>query len=151
MRRDDVMTNIIKNSVKLIVFVGVGAFIGLMIGQFLSMPFLLFLRNDPGVQSVSGNPILGRISNFIYPFCAAIGFFVGAYIARRKKMEVSWVLVCSLFAMSILIFYPWSKVGYYDIAAYRNAVDSFWGYMLGGGIGMVSFFLQSHNHSSEKK
>ncbi|MCK5518531.1 MAG: hypothetical protein KAI61_03875 [Alphaproteobacteria bacterium] len=131
-----------KNLRKLAFLLGLYAFIGLIIGQFLAMPFLMLSRGDPGISEISGNIIFGRMAMFIYPFCAAIGFFVGVHLAQRKKVETPWFLICLLFALSVLIFYPGSQREYYDLTAYRDAVVSFLGYLSGAGICMPFFLIK---------
>ena len=108
-----------------------GAGLGLFVGQFLSMPFCLLIRSDPGVPDAvfSSSVQMKILATALWPFCAAIGFVVAADQVRRRGGR--WPLIVILFGVLCSVFWPGDGSGHYDAAAYLDSWYQFYGFLLG--------------------
>ena len=57
----------------IIAYACLGSFIGFIVGQLLSIPFMLMARSDPGVPEVQGNPAMYDVATITCLSFSVIG------------------------------------------------------------------------------
>ncbi len=131
----------LKRVGKLIAYCLGFAFIGLITGHILAIPFWFIYLSDPRVPDYIGTPWMGSLAFIIYPCFCAFGFFIGVGFARKKKLFSSWVWIFVLYLLVASIFFPGSKQSYYDDHAYFSALDSYMGFLFGSVLGVCFLWL----------